>query len=129
MDVELEENSPDFPDLLKNPSGSLCFASTAKSEIKYLGKKLVGSAQRKFGSFILQHGSILIGTEHKELVNYLKVDPDKKESLLREMEQKTTELYTITGQNIDIYSLQDNIISGFEKVLKSRFIRETLETC
>ncbi len=64
-DVELENSNPNFAELLKESSGSLCFASTAKSEIKFNGKKLVGSAQRKFGSTILQHGSILIRTYHK----------------------------------------------------------------
>ena len=37
--IELESAQPDFPSLLKQPSGMLCFASTAKSELKYAREK------------------------------------------------------------------------------------------
>jgi lipoate-protein ligase A len=128
-DVQLENVNPRFSDLLNNPSGSICFASTAKSEIKFKGKKLVGSAQRKLGDKILQHGSILVGPEHKKLVNFLNVNKTEKNLLLKEMEEKTTELSGIIGENIDVYSLQNHIVDGFKKVFNADFIFETLETC
>jgi lipoate-protein ligase A len=37
-----------------------CFASAARFELRYNGKKIVGSAQRRTASGILQHGSILL---------------------------------------------------------------------
>ena len=46
-----------------------CFASSAKYEIEYNGRKLVGSAQRLFGNTLLQHGSILIGSGHELLAD------------------------------------------------------------
>ena len=56
----LEENQPDFPEIYRKESKStLCFAVSAKNELKFGGKKLVGSAQRKLGRVILQHGSAL----------------------------------------------------------------------
>ena len=127
--VELESSNPRFTELLEKPSGSLCFASTAKSEIKFQGKKLVGSAQRKFGSKILQHGSILIGPAHKELVNFLKTGDYERAELLREMKEKTIELREITGQYIDIYTLQTYLIDGFKKEFNAEFIKETVASC
>ncbi|MBI5729549.1 MAG: hypothetical protein HY963_00275, partial [Ignavibacteriales bacterium] len=44
---QLEDYQPNFPKLLEEPSGVLCFASTARNEVKFNGKKLIGSAQRK----------------------------------------------------------------------------------
>jgi lipoate-protein ligase A len=37
-----------------------CFAAASRSEISWRGRKLVGSAQRRMGAALLQHGSILL---------------------------------------------------------------------
>ena len=125
--VELENSNPNFADLLKESSGSLCFASTAKSEIKFKGKKLVGSAQRKLGTTILQHGSILISPYHKNLVEYLSISDSDKIKLKNEMNCKTSEISTIIDDKVNIFKLQENIIGGFEKVLSANFLVKELE--
>lgn len=127
-DVQLENISPNFSHLLKEPSGSLCFASTAKSEIKYKGKKLVGSAQRKLGDTILQHGSILIGQYHKGLVNFLNIDEKEKSLLKTELNEKTTEISSIIDDKVNISELQESIIIGFEKVLNATILINELHT-
>jgi len=121
-DVMLETQQPNFSKSLKEIDGSICFSSTAKSEIKYKGKKLVGSAQRKFGSTILQHGSILIGTYHENLVNYLNVNSIEREKLRKNISEKTTNLSGIINTNIDIIKLQENIILGFQKLFSTNFV-------
>lgn len=45
--LELESQQPNFPIVYKEQLSTLCFAVPAKSEIKYGGRKLVGSAQKK----------------------------------------------------------------------------------
>jgi len=120
-EVRLESINPNFPSLLKEPSGALCFASTARSEIKFNGKKLVGSAQRKFGSTILQHGSILVGEFHRKLVDFLNFDNKERNNLKTEISNKTTEISSITGNLVDIHHLQDSIIYGFENVFNAKF--------
>ncbi len=57
---------------------SLCFASSIQYEIGHAGKKMIGSAQRRFGETVLQHGSILIGQEHLHLVDYLAFRQEKR---------------------------------------------------
>ncbi len=42
---------------------SFCFSSSTVSDINYLGKKVVGSAQYRKGENFLQHGSILINQD------------------------------------------------------------------
>ena len=119
--AELEGAQPNFPELLKSPSGMLCFASTAKSEIKYKGKKLVGSAQRKMEKIILQHGSILCGTYHQKLADYLLCDEAVKSGLEKELKDKTIEIDTILGKKTDILKLTDCLIKGFESYMKINF--------
>lgn len=50
-----------------------CFASAARHEILLSGRKLVGSAQRRNGSGLLQQGSILTGPGHLRLPEFLAV--------------------------------------------------------
>lgn len=111
--VELEKAQPDFAALLKDPSGVMCFASTARSEIKYKGHKLVGSAQRKMENVVLQHGSILCGDYHLHLMDYLCIDEVKKEQFRDEFFKKTTDLSSILNRKIDYISLIENLKAGF----------------
>ncbi len=121
-DVELENIQPNFADLHKQPSGMVCFASAAKSEIKYKGKKLVGSAQRKMGSFLLQHGSILCGNYHRNLLYYLKdlSDFDYK-SVKNEFFSKTIEIDSIINNQVDYEYLTNCLIDGFKEEQQIEF--------
>ncbi len=119
--LELENTQPNFPQLIEVPSGILCFASSAKNEVKFAGKKLIGSAQRKMNNTILQHGSILCGSFHKKLADYLNTDEQIKKLLRNELEQKTTELETILKKKIDYEKLKTCLILGFESVWQIKF--------
>lgn len=119
--AELEGLQPDFPGLLKSPSGMLCFASTAKSEIKYNGKKLVGSAQRKMEKIVLQHGSILCGTFHRKLAGYLACDETTKNTLETELKEKTIEIDTILNEKTDYELLSQCLVNGFESFMNIKF--------
>lgn len=112
--VELEESQPDFKEHYKKSESVLCFSSSAKSEIKYEGKKLVGSAQRKMNNSILQHGSILAGKFHKELPHYLNINEVEKKTLTSQLHEKTIEIETILNKKIDYERLTASITLGFE---------------
>lgn len=122
--VELESEQPDFGKLLNKPSGSLCFASTAKSEVKYKGKKLIGSAQRKLNNAILQHGSILCGKFHTKLPEYLNISEEEKTNLYNELSEKTTEIETILKYKTDYVKLQDCLITGLTETMNLEFVYE-----
>jgi len=121
---ELESLQPNFSKLLEEQSGVLCFASTAKNEVKFGGKKLIGSAQRKLNNTILQHGSILCGTFHKKLAEYLNTDISSKELLQAELNSKTTEIETILNAKIDYDRLKECLIRGFEQEWQIELIRK-----
>lgn len=122
--VELENLQPDFKELLNNPSGALCFASTAKSEVKFRGKKLIGSAQRKMNKVILQHGSILCGNKHASLPDYL-IDKTNIDELKVELSDKTIEIESIINKKIDYSLLADTIKKQFEIDWKFNFNNST----
>jgi lipoate-protein ligase A len=111
--VELEKSQPDFRDFYKDEQSAACFAVPAKSELKFDGKKLAGSAQRKLGNAILQHGSILCGEFHKKIVDYLAVNEENYNKILESLNH-TADLYAITGKNVDYDLLAQSIAAGFE---------------
>jgi len=112
--IALENEQPHFPSLLKKDSGSLCFASSAKSEVKFDAKKIIGSAQRKMQNVILQHGSILVGTFHRKLPEYLNVETNLIEKLKIELAKKTIELETILKMKVDYRELSECLKKGFK---------------
>ncbi|MDH7605794.1 MAG: hypothetical protein QHH13_12905 [Melioribacter sp.] len=114
--LELENLQPDFSKLLKEPSGILCFGTAAKNEVKFNGRKLIGSAQRKLNNAILQHGSILCGKYHRNLVDYINIDENTKSLIKNDIYQKTIEIETILGKHVDYKKLSECLIDGFKKV-------------
>ncbi|MCU0405645.1 MAG: hypothetical protein MUE64_01515 [Ignavibacteriaceae bacterium] len=112
--LELEHSQPHFPTFYKDTKSTLCFAVSAMNELNYQGKKVVGSAQRKIGSVILQHGSILCGSFHKRIMDYLNLPFEKLEEIKDEIEQTTTELEAILDEKINYQKLSIAIKKGFE---------------
>jgi len=125
--IELEHSQPHFPSFYKDKKSMLCFAVSAMNELNYKGKKVVGSAQRKIGTVMLQHGSILCGSYHKKIVDYLNLPSDKLEEINIEIEQTTTDLETILGEKINYKRLADSIKKGFEYHFKIKFDKDKVE--
>jgi lipoyl(octanoyl) transferase len=119
--IELENENVNFRKVYNSNFSSACFSVSAKSELKFKGKKLVGSAQRKFRDAILQHGSILCGEFHKKIVDYLNVNIDEQEQVKNEIENKTISLSEIIEKEIDYKKLLTSLINGFEKSFNCDF--------
>ena len=51
--------------------GLVCFKSAGRHEVSVAGRKIIGSPQRRCGDVCLQHGSILAGPRHLDLLNFL----------------------------------------------------------
>ncbi|MDR3611123.1 MAG: hypothetical protein P4L27_11215 [Ignavibacteriaceae bacterium] len=118
---ELENHQPNFSEIYKQEINAVCFAVSAKSEIKFSGKKIVGSAQRKFEKVVLQHGSILCGTFHKRITRYLNLPVNLREEIEKEIENNTIELGTILNEKIDYFRLEMSLCKGFEEHYKMTF--------
>ena len=119
--VELESLQPNFPDFYRENKSAICFAVSAKSELKFAGRKLVGSAQRKFGNILLQHGSILCGDYHLKIVDYLKFNDENKNKLRKEIRNTTIDLQSALNTEINYAKLEEAILKGFQKHFNSEF--------
>jgi lipoate-protein ligase A len=117
--VAIEKSQPHFPSLYRSASAVACFSSTGRYEIKCNGKKLVGSAQRRYAAgdgdeVVLQHGSILIGSEHKQIIEFLILpSEEQRAALLQELNDKTTELSSLLHRTVTFEETADAILHGF----------------
>ncbi len=121
-DVELEKAQIDFKKFYKSSRSIPCFSSSARNEIKFQNKKLVGSAQRVIEDVLLQHGSILIGEYHKRIVEFLNLTEEEKYLLKRDLDEKTISLKEILNEKINLEKLKKCLLKGFEKVFEVSFI-------
>jgi lipoyl(octanoyl) transferase len=111
--IDIAKAQPDFQKLYKEPGSIPCFSSSARYEIEVEGRKLVGSAQRRIGSAVLQHGSILIGDAHLRLPQYLAVAGDVRTALAHDMTSHTTTLNAVAGRTIRYEDVRDALRAGF----------------
>jgi lipoate-protein ligase A len=82
-DLDFVKSQPDFNEFYKTSDKSMsCFASSARYEISYKGRKLIGSAQRVIGSTLLQHGSILLDAGHEQIANVARVKSEENRNAL-----------------------------------------------
>ncbi len=120
--IELESGQPDLRTFYKESVSEICFSVSAKSEINFSGKKLVGSAQRKIRNTVLQHGSILCGEYHKKIIEYLNLSGEEYSNAKTKMMNNTIELEKIITEKIDYDKLSNCLIKGFEKFFSINFL-------
>lgn len=122
VNATLSRSQPDLRVHYRNLSSIPCFTASARYEIEWRGKKLVGSAQRRFrnhetgNDIVLQHGSILVGPAHRDLTEYL-ILPDEhaREHLNKELVEKTAELSHIMQKEVVMEDLAHCVRRGFEE--------------
>ncbi len=133
-EVTLEKSQPHFPSLYQSPSSSACFSSSARYEIQIGGRKLVGSAQRRYvgrngEEIVLQHGSLLLGPDHKRLIRYLNLQNDlDRKRLNDEMDTKTIDLSEALGRKVAFDACVEAVKSGFEEAWGISFEAPNFET-
>jgi lipoate-protein ligase A len=121
-EICMGRTQPDFPNLYRQPSSISCFGSTARYEIQFHGKKLVGSAQRRYSAskageqeIVLQHGSILIGPEHRRLAEFIRQRGVTDKIIRQTLADRTTELSTILERPVSFDEVADVVRKGFEE--------------
>ena len=129
LGAKVEFAASQFPtfQLRGQPRSVPCFASSARYEIQYEGKKLVGSAQRRYffstrNDVVLQHGSILVGPAHKRLSEFLRLENEiVRTDIVKMMDLKTTDLASILARRVDAREIVLALRQGFEEAWGIQF--------
>lgn len=119
--VTLSTHKADLLGKIRKGNYKLCFSTQVKNEISWHGRKLVGSAQRNFGDLILQHGSILTGDYHKNIVEFMNLSGEERIKLKRELDDKTISINEIINQKVNLNLLSEAIFEGFQNYLRISF--------
>jgi lipoate-protein ligase A len=95
--------------------GLVCFKSAGRHEVSVSGRKVIGSAQRRRGDVFLQHGSILAGPRHLDLLGFLGGDGGREE-----LAAATTDLGRLLGRFLgpsDLDDLAEPLATAFGRCL------------
>ncbi len=103
----------------KRENAPLCFASTSQYEITAKGKKLIGSAQRRWRSHFLQHGSLILESRFPE-------SHPSSESVPLLISEKQTALAELLERIPDIDMLLQAMKTGFEMALPIHLVQGKL---
>lgn len=112
-----ERSQPQFARLYREqPNTVSCFASSARYEIMYNGKKVVGSAQRVFGDVLLQHGSILVGEGHEQLADVVSNrDEQQREDMRRYIVEHSATLSEVFARTIKVQECAEAIARSWKE--------------
>ncbi|MGM5482671.1 MAG: lipoate--protein ligase family protein [Nanobdellota archaeon] len=89
------------------------------NDILVNGKKISGSAQTRKEGVILQHGTILLDVNLKEMFSYLKVSDEKiKDKMIKSAEERVTSLNEQLGRKISLEKAEKAMLKGFKSFSK-----------
>lgn len=126
-DLTFARTQPDFPFLYRHqPTRWLCFASSARYEVVWRGRKLIGSAQRLYGDVLLQHGSLLLGSGHERLPFYVRDCPDPA-SVATYLAQRSVALDEICGRSVSFDELSSMLIAALRTATAPRSASDRVE--
>jgi lipoyl(octanoyl) transferase len=100
-----------------------CFALSTGADIIFNGRKFVGSAQKRIGSSLLQHGSILLRPQTEILGRIFENGETRSKEMLS---AKITCLEDILGRSIDPEEVALAIVGGFARALEVELLPDSL---
>ncbi|HLF86426.1 MAG TPA: biotin/lipoate A/B protein ligase family protein [Nitrospiria bacterium] len=100
----------------KIPRSHSCFSSTSIHEITVSGRKIIGSAQRRWSDIFLQQGSIII--ERSPGFSMLGIRPQNRDHSIS--------IFESLGRRVDPGELRDAMIYAFSKELGIEFKWDSL---
>jgi lipoate-protein ligase A len=96
-------------------------------EIKVGGRKLLGSAQRRFGNSFIQHGSIPVKGETLGLVELLPVTcPEKKKKVEMSLKKWSISLEGLLEKNPKVEEMISAVKSGFGSFFSVNLVNDKI---
>lgn len=101
----------------------VCFSLSTGADIIFNGRKFVGSAQKRIGAALLQHGSILIRPQVEILNRIFENGETGSEEILS---AKITCLEDMLGRSLGPEELANAIAEGFARALEVTLVPDSL---
>lgn len=118
IEVELEKGS--LSAAHQRREANPCFASSSRFELAFHGKKIVGSAQMRKNGFLLQHGSILLNFDQRNLAEVIPVANEKEKKELADfLSDNTIAINKILAKPISFEDAVFAFTKGFYQAWQS----------
>ena len=116
LGIEVEFEQKELSTFSQREAVNPCFNSSSKYELVVQGKKIVGSAQVRKNNVLLQHGSIIL-TENQREIAYLMPDiSDKMRARLAQlMDNKTITINQVLKKTVAYDVAVEKFVQGFKK--------------
>lgn len=92
-----------------------CFAAPTRSELLVDGRKILGSAQRRLCGSFLQHGSLLLGDDHLELADLLRIPVGQAAAWRDRLRADTTTVTRAAGRRVPLRELMEALAGAIEE--------------
>ncbi len=102
-----------------------CFVSNSRYEVTVEGKKLIGSAQRRFPDSFIQHGSVPLGKGKISLPEFLN-EENNRDKMKEELENKSTNLERILRRKVEYEEVISALKKGFSKFFDAEMVEKEL---
>jgi lipoate-protein ligase A len=90
-----------------------CFAALARYELSVMGRKIIGSAQKRVQRALLQHGSMPLWLDRQRLFTCLRVPPADREALVQEAYRSMTAVNEMTITPVNASAVHTALQAGF----------------
>jgi len=85
---------------------------SGRNDLMIHDKKISGNAMAFNGNRVLEHGCMLFSTQHNDLVNALKVDPDKfKDKAVKSVRSRVTNISEHLPQPMSVLAFKDYLMN------------------
>ena len=99
-----------------------CFEVPSAYEISVGEQKLIGSAQRRAGGYVLQHGSLPLSGEITRLVDVMAFeDESQREAFRAHLAGRATTLEAAAGRTVSFWEAAALLVDGLNSVLEVDF--------
>jgi lipoyl(octanoyl) transferase len=113
--IACDTHDSDLDASLVRREGKLpCFLAPNREEIMLNGRKLMGSAQKRTASAVLQHGSIPVGRTFMRLPDYLNLSPPVRARYAESLARKCTCVRDLRP-DLTAAALAECLLRGFEE--------------
>jgi len=118
--IACDTHDSDLDAALVRREGKLpCFLAPNREEIMVAGRKLMGSAQKRTGAAVMQHGSIPMGTASRDLPRYLRLSEAVRRQYASSLRDKCVCVSELDNR-ISIGRLSECLAAGFAGILGHR---------
>ncbi len=99
---------------------SSCYLNSNPYDIMINNKKISGNAQARIKGVVLQHGTIIMEDNLKELIDCLNFNDSQKAKLLKESENKVTSVDRELGEKTSIVKIEQAMAAGFKNLFDKK---------